>query len=189
MLALGCAPKTTPVAYREHEDLALRLREARTVLEELTGRPLELWDSDPARTWADVQDTLEKAAEKAEILVPEPPSLWPWCNPKEPKTCVMPAVLFGAIAALALAEETRTLADVIADHGIDTRQDPWALLAQVGALVGSDVDAGVAELRDHLDGMWRGDASNPAPGRFIAELGESHPGSTRELVKSLRTPA
>lgn len=176
------------MAYREYEDLAARLREARAVLEELAGHPLELWDSDPARTWADVRNTLEKASEQAEILVPDPPSLWPWCDPKQPKTCVMPAVLFGAIAALALAQDTKTLADVVADHGIDTRQDPWALLAQVGALLGSGIDTDVAELRDHLDGMWRADGANPAPGRFIAELGESHPGSTRELVKSLRTP-
>ncbi len=177
------------MAYREHEDLAARMREARTVHEELTGQPLELWDSDPARTWADIRNILKQASEQAEVLVPDPPSLWPWCDPRRPKTCVMPAVLFGAIAALALAEEPKTLADVIADHGIDPRQDPWALLAQVGALIGSDVDACVAELRDHLDAMWRADASNPAPGRFIAELGESHPGSTRELVKSLRPSA
>lgn len=100
----------------------------------------------------------------------------------------MPAVLFGAIAALALAEDTKTLPDVISDHDIDTQLDPWALLAQVGALVGPQIDSDAGELRNHLDRMWRGDESNPAPGRFIVELGESHPDLTRELVTTLRTP-
>lgn len=177
------------MAYREHEDLAMRLRDARAVLEDLTQCPLELWDSDPATTRTDVRRILDQASIEADIQVPDRPSLWPWCDPKKQKTCIMPAVLFGAFAALTLEHESKSLADLIAQHSIDTGRDPWALLAQVGRLVGSAMDADVPTLRDHLDAKWRAEIGTPAPGRFIAELSMNGAGSGKELVAGIRATA
>lgn len=186
---LGCDPRATPVAYREHEDLALRLREARAVLEALTGRPLELWDSDPSTTWEAVRGALGEASQRAVIQVPDQPSLWPWCDPKKSRTCVMPAVLFGAFACLALEHESKTFAEVIAEQGIDTTQDPWATLAQIAGVLGAAMDPEVPALRDHLDAIWRSEVGTPAPGRSIAELANGTPVSSRQVVEGLRTPA
>jgi hypothetical protein len=132
LVALGCDPRASTVAYWEDHDLRQRLREARNAIEATAGEPLEIWSNAPDRSWDEVRSTLESARDRTEVQVPtQPPQLRPWCDPARRSSCRIPQVVWGAAAVAACTAPDDPMLATLTTMGVVEDLGPWEVLDQL----------------------------------------------------------
>lgn len=185
--AVGVHRRAGTLAYFEDQPLRDALGEVAELLSATVGADLHLWAAERSRQQAEVVDLFARV--HGDVDVPPAPTLRPWCEPGEIRTCRIPFVPFAA-AVHALASSGMTLADLVQTHQLAVR-DPWEMLARLDPLiVGTDPPAEVTRaamaLRSRL-----ADTDPPAhsPGRFLADLAVRHPDATPAALAKLDASA
>ena len=185
--AVGVHRRAGTLAYFEHQVLRDVLGQVTALLSATAGADVHLWAAERSRRPAEVVDLFARV--DGDVDVPPAPTLRPWCDPGEIRTCRIPFVPFAA-AVHALAATGTTLADLVHTHQL-AACDPWEMLARLDPLiVGTDPPAEVTRAAMTLRAQLA-DADPPvhSPGRFLADLAVRHPDATPAALAELETPA
>ena len=185
--AVGVHRRAGTLSYFEHQALRDVLGQVTALLSATAGGDVHLWAAERSRRQADVVDLFARV--NGDVDVPPAPTLRPWCDPGEIRTCRIPFVPFAA-AVHALAAAGTTHADLVQTHQLASC-DPWELLARLDPLIaGTEPPAEVTRAAMVLRArLTNADPPVHSPGRFLADVAVRYPEATPWALVELDTPA